>query len=91
MFSLKKSEFRKNVLKNVLGTSLSQILLLIAMPILTRIYTPSEFAGLTIFMAIVAIITVISNGKFEIALVLPKQKNQEDFSDAVQIQNCLKQ
>ena len=46
------------------------------MPILTRIYSPDNFGFLAIYLAIVGIISTISAGKYELAIILPKKENE---------------
>lgn len=70
------SEFSKNVLTLVSGTGLAQVLTLAASPILTRLFTPEEFAPYTLFVAIIGIVSVIAAGRFELAIVLPKKEDE---------------
>jgi len=58
------------------GTALAQAIPILASPILTRLYSPDDFAMLAIFMAVVGIFTPIICGKYEVALVLPKSQVQ---------------
>ena len=54
------------------GTALAQIVPILASPILTRIYSPEDFAMFAVFNAFVSTLTPIVCGKYEVALVLPK-------------------
>jgi len=58
------------------GTALAQAIPVLASPILTRLYTPTDFGLLAVFMAIVTSILPAVCGKYEVALVLPKDDNQ---------------
>lgn len=71
-----KSEFFKNISYQVIGTALSQLILFGATPILTRIYTESEFALFTSFFALATILTVGVGGRYQFAIVLP-EKDEE--------------
>ncbi len=73
-FSL-KSEFTKNVLTLLSGTSLAQLIMVLISPVLTRIYTPDDFGVLALFTAICTIIGMSSSGRYELAIVLPKKKS----------------
>ena len=68
-----KSEFNKNVLLLASGTAFAQALPIVISPILTRIYTPSDFGTLSLFIAIVSIFASIANGRYELAIMLPKK------------------
>jgi len=77
---INKSEFTKNALTLVTGTTIAQILPIAISPILTRIYSPEDFGVLAVFMSIVIIFGTIANGRYELAIILPKEK-----SDAINI------
>ncbi len=61
------------------GNTISQIIPFILAPILTRLFSPEEFAVLANFMAIVGVIGIISTGRLEMAIAIPKdhKKAQE--------------
>lgn len=50
---------------------LSQVLVVIAMPVLTRMYSPSAFGELALFSSLYAILVAISTLKFDQAILLP--------------------
>ncbi len=68
-----KSEFSKNVLTLMTGTTIAQAIPIAISPILTRIYTPEDFGVLALFVAITAIFGTIANGRYELAIMLPKK------------------
>lgn len=68
-----KSEFSRNVLTLMTGTTIAQAIPIAISPILTRIYTPEDFGVLALFVAIVAIFGSIANGRYELAIMLPKK------------------
>lgn len=68
-----KSEFTKNVLTLMTGTTIAQAIPIAISPILTRIYTPEDFGVLALFVAITAIFGSIANGRYELAIMLPKK------------------
>jgi teichuronic acid exporter len=53
------------------GTVVAQIILLAASPILTRLFTPSQFGELAVFTSIASIAALISTGRYEYAIALP--------------------
>ena len=70
--SIASSDFTKNVLTLMTGTTIAQALPIAISPILTRIYSPEDFGLLAIFIAITAIFGSIATGRYELAIVLPE-------------------
>ena len=68
-----KSEFSKNVLTLMTGTTIAQAIPIAISPILTRIYTPEDFGVLALFVAITTIFGTIANARYELAIMLPKK------------------
>ena len=73
MLAKRKSEFNRNVLTLMTGTTIAQAIPIAISPILTRIYTPEEFGVLALFVAITSIFGSVANGRYELALMLPKK------------------
>lgn len=71
-----KSEFSRNVLTLMTGTTIAQAIPLAISPILTRIYTPEDFGVFALYMSIVSIISVIATGRYEMAIMLPKENEE---------------
>ena len=53
------------------GGVLAQFLTAATMPVLTRLYLPSAYAGWALLMSIVLIVTSVSTLRYELAIVLP--------------------
>lgn len=70
-----RSDFFKNTLMLISGTAIGQILPLAITPILSRLYTPEDFGSLTLFMTIVIWGSFIANGRYDLAIVLPKKQD----------------
>ena len=68
-----KSEFRHNVLTLMTGTTIAQSIPIAISPILTRIYTPDDFGIFALYTSIVAVVSIIATGKYELAIMLPKK------------------
>lgn len=68
-----RSEFSKNVLTLMTGTTIAQAIPIAISPILTRIYTPEDFGVFALFVSVVGIMAVISTGKYEMSLILPRK------------------
>jgi O-antigen/teichoic acid export membrane protein len=72
LFNL-NSDFSKNVLLLVTGTGVAAAIQILLSPILTRIYTPKEFGVLGLYSACVSILSVFSTGRYDLAIIEPKQ------------------
>ena len=68
-----KSEFSRNVLTLMTGTTIAQAIPIAISPILTRLYTPEDFGVFALFIAITSIFGSIANGRYELAIMLPKK------------------
>jgi O-antigen/teichoic acid export membrane protein len=55
------------------GTTIAQAIPIAISPILTRIYTPKDFGVFALFIAIASIFGSIANGRYELAIMLPKK------------------
>jgi O-antigen/teichoic acid export membrane protein len=66
--------FARNVSVLVGGTAFSQLIGILALPILTRLYTPQDFTVLATYISILGLLLSISCLRFEIAIPLPKEQ-----------------
>ncbi|MDM1304708.1 oligosaccharide flippase family protein [Acinetobacter indicus] len=64
--------FLKAVAVLVGGTASAQLLAVLVLPIITRLYSPEEFAVFAVYTSIVNILIVVACLRFEIAIPLPK-------------------
>lgn len=78
-----KSEFSRNVLTLMTGTTIAQAIPMAISPILTRIYTPEDFGVFAIYMSMAAIISIMATGRYEMAIMLPKE--DEDVKKIVKL------
>lgn len=65
--------FLRNALTLATGTMVAQIITLAALPVLTRLYTPSDFGLLAAFTVLSTIISTFACLGYEPAIVLPKR------------------
>ncbi|BCN23016.1 oligosaccharide flippase family protein [Vibrio alfacsensis] len=77
-FKLPSGSFYKNVMVLARGTTIAQALPILISPILTRIYTPEDFGVLAIYVALMSMLVIVSTGRYELAIMLPK-KNTESI------------
>ncbi|NKQ41141.1 MAG: lipopolysaccharide biosynthesis protein, partial [Sulfurovum sp.] len=76
-----KSEFSRNVLTLMTGTTIAQAIPVAISPILTRIYTPEDFGVFALYMSVASILSVMATGRYELAIMLPKK--DEDAANIV--------
>lgn len=69
-------EFTKNTAILTLGTAFALGLNILAMPILSRLYTPADFGLLSIFVAISSIVATSITFRYETAILLPKSDQE---------------
>jgi teichuronic acid exporter len=69
-------EFFKNVSTMLVGSFISQLLPVLASPILTRIYNPQNFGAFAFFLSSCTVITILATGYYEIA-ILKLKKHKE--------------
>lgn len=68
--------FLKAVSVLVGGTAFAQGIALLALPILTRLYTPEEFSLFAIYTSLLLTLSVASCLRFEIAIPIPESENE---------------
>jgi O-antigen/teichoic acid export membrane protein len=73
---LQKSEFVRNVITLVSGSFIAQLIPFAAEPILSRIYTPTEFGVFELFSSIIMIFGSVATARYEMAIILPKLENK---------------
>lgn len=64
--------FLKNIATLVGSSSVSQIIVLMATPILTRLYSPNDFGILALYSSILAIILIAGSLRYDIAIPIPE-------------------
>lgn len=68
-----KSEFSRNVLTLMTGTTIAQAIPIAISPILTRLYSPEDFGLFGLYMSMVTMLSVLTTGRYELAIMLPKK------------------
>lgn len=71
-----KGDFAKNSLILVSGTLLAQSINLISLPFLARLYTPSDFGLLALFMAVSNVVTTGVTLRYEAHIVVPESDDE---------------
>ena len=75
--------FRLKVLQVAGGTAISQGMLVLASPVLTRLYSPADFGVLAVYLYLVTTLVIVASFRYESALPIP-----EDDREAVQLLAC---
>ncbi len=65
-------DFLKNIIVLLSGSSIALLIPFIVTPILTRLFTPEDFGLWGTYSAVVAVCSVLANGRYELAILLPK-------------------
>lgn len=68
-----KNPFVSNVLKIMSASTLGYLSMLVALPFLSRVYTPEDFGVFGLFWAVSVTISVVSAAGFEYTIVLPDE------------------
>lgn len=66
-----QSGFLRSVLVLVGGTAFAHVITALALPILTRLYTPADFSVLAVFSSLLSIVAVAACLRFDIAIPMP--------------------
>ena len=63
--------FARHVVTLASGTALGQLLLVLALPVLTRLYTPADYGALAVYSSTLTVLLVLASLRFEVAIPLP--------------------
>ena len=74
---LSSHEFVKHVLTLMAGTGVAQLLPILTMPILTRIYSQEAVGAWVVVIAVAGFVIPVASWRYDLAIMLP-----EDESDA---------
>ncbi|AJF08085.1 hypothetical protein GSUB_15325 [Geoalkalibacter subterraneus] len=73
---LPKNKFARSVSVLVGGTTGAQALMVLASPLLTRLYTPEDFGLLAVYSGLLALFAVIASLRYELAIPLPESNTE---------------
>jgi teichuronic acid exporter len=72
------------------GTLISQIVVILSSPILSRIYSVNDFGYLSLFTSVVSIAAVLSTGRYELAIGIPEiDKDSLSIFNLILIIGCI--
>lgn len=72
----KPGGFVANVGTILAGNVSAQVVGFLALPIITRLYSPNDFGLLTLISSFIALLSVIASLRYEISIVLPRTDSQ---------------
>lgn len=84
--SLAGTGFVRSVGMLVGGAAFAQALAVLMLPLLTRLYTPADFALLAVFSSILSICSVAACLRFEVAILVPE--SDEDAANLLALAFC---
>jgi hypothetical protein len=73
---LKAHSTLRSVLTLAGGTALSQGLIVLASPLLTRLYSPASFGAFTVFVSLLSVLSCVATLRYELAIPLPKDDDE---------------
>ncbi|WP_035272831.1 lipopolysaccharide biosynthesis protein [Desulfogranum japonicum] len=70
--SASQGSFLRSIAALVTGTASAQVIAILASPLLTRLYNPEDFGVLSVFIASLGALSVVSCGRYELAIPIVK-------------------
>ncbi len=75
---LNASAYLRDVLWQASGNTFAQVIGIAALPFLTRLYSPSDFASLNLFSQVVAGLAIVMTLRFEYLVMLPSSEQESE-------------
>lgn len=69
--NLKNRSFLGNIIMLSGSTAIGQLLLVVTSPVLTRLFSPSDFGIFSQYIALISLVTVVASFRYELAIPLP--------------------
>jgi len=66
--------FARHVVTLASGTAIAQLLLVLATPVLTRLYTPADYGVLAVYSSTLTVLLVLATLRYETAIPLPEDE-----------------
>lgn len=68
------SSYLRDIIFQGSGSAIAQVIGVLSMPVLTRLYTPAQYGVLNKFMVVVSFLSIIISWRYEYFIVLPKKE-----------------
>lgn len=78
----RRSDFIKSVSILMTGSAISQVIPIIASPIISRLYMPSDYAIIAAYSSITVLLTIVSTGMYSSALMIDST-NEQAFATGI--------
>lgn len=86
---LRNNGFLRNVFVLAGGTIISQIMVLATLPILTRLYSPTEYGTYSMYLSIIGILLMIISFSYENAITLPEDDQTASSVLSLSLRICI--
>jgi len=73
-----KTNYYKNITTLIFGSGIAHIIPFLFTPILTRLYSTAEYGIFSFFTSLLAISTIISTGKYHLAILLAEDEKESN-------------
>jgi O-antigen/teichoic acid export membrane protein len=84
--TLRRAEFMRSVGILIGGTAFAQLLTVLVLPLITRLYSPADFSVLAVYASILTIVSVVACLRLEIAIPMPE--SDEDAANLLALALC---
>lgn len=68
-----RSEYRRNIITLVTGTTIAQAIPVAISPVLTRLFSPEDFGYFAVYFSTATVLSVIATARYEMAITLPEK------------------
>ncbi|MGG6309521.1 lipopolysaccharide biosynthesis protein [Paenibacillus macerans] len=86
---LKNDGFLRNVFVLASGTVISQVIVLATLPILTRLYSPTEYGTYSMYLSIIGILLMVISFSYENAITLPEDDRTASSVLSLSLRICI--
>lgn len=78
----------KEVIRLIFGMGISQLIFLLLMPVLTRLFSPEDIGALGTYLTLVAVLVIFLTGRYEMALVFCKDQRLAFALERLSVLRC---
>ncbi|MGG1612740.1 lipopolysaccharide biosynthesis protein [Paenibacillus sp. FSL K6-2441] len=86
---LKNDGFLKNVAVLASGTVVSQVIVMATLPVLTRLYSPTEYGTYSMYLSIIGILLMVISFSYENAITLPEDDRTASNVLSLSLRICI--